>query len=301
MPSPITHIRELSDRIILLLDLYPNAAAAYSLRKLRAGYSGNAIRVRRSSDNAEKEIGFILDKGNYVLDTPSLEAFCAATNGFVVTWYDQSGSGLDVTQATANLQPQIVNTGSTILLNTKPTVYWDVVTSDKKLTSAVNFAAENSLTSCCVFANTLRTYNKVWSIGADAAGSGYWYAASVGGTAQDWVLNDSKCSCNGYGVGRPANIVSNGQLFTNGVQYITFININAGNAQYFVDSAEIAAYRVQTVGNCDTTDGLVIIGGGVNNSNQFAGEMQEVILYNSDEIASRTGIETNQNTYYNVF
>jgi hypothetical protein len=43
----------------LLLDLYPGAAAAYSLRKLRNAYSGSAIRVRRSSDNAEQDINFV--------------------------------------------------------------------------------------------------------------------------------------------------------------------------------------------------------------------------------------------------
>jgi hypothetical protein len=37
-----------------------NAAAVYSLRKLRTAYGGSAIRVRRSSDNAEANIGFAL-------------------------------------------------------------------------------------------------------------------------------------------------------------------------------------------------------------------------------------------------
>ena len=32
-------------------------AAAYSLRRLYASYTGAAIRVRRSSDNAERDIG----------------------------------------------------------------------------------------------------------------------------------------------------------------------------------------------------------------------------------------------------
>jgi hypothetical protein len=31
----------------LLLDIYPSASAAYSLRLLRTAYSGSAIRVRR--------------------------------------------------------------------------------------------------------------------------------------------------------------------------------------------------------------------------------------------------------------
>jgi hypothetical protein len=46
-------------RRTLLLDLFPNAAVAYSLRKLRTAYTGAAIRVRRSSDNAEQDINFV--------------------------------------------------------------------------------------------------------------------------------------------------------------------------------------------------------------------------------------------------
>ena len=42
----------------LLLDTYPNAAVAYSLRKLRTAYTGSAIRVRRFVDNAEQDFGF---------------------------------------------------------------------------------------------------------------------------------------------------------------------------------------------------------------------------------------------------
>jgi hypothetical protein len=55
----------------LLLDTYPNAAVAYSLRKLRTAYTGYAIRVRRSSDNAEQDFGF---SGND-LDTTSMLDF----------------------------------------------------------------------------------------------------------------------------------------------------------------------------------------------------------------------------------
>ena len=41
-----------------LLDQYGDATAAYSLRKLRNDYTGSAIRVRRSSDDAERDMGF---------------------------------------------------------------------------------------------------------------------------------------------------------------------------------------------------------------------------------------------------
>ncbi|MFN5753372.1 MAG: hypothetical protein ACK47G_13095, partial [Pseudanabaena sp.] len=55
----------------LLLDTYTNAAVAYSLRQLRTAYTGAAIRVRRSSDNAEQDINFV--SGD--LDTQSLLDF----------------------------------------------------------------------------------------------------------------------------------------------------------------------------------------------------------------------------------
>jgi hypothetical protein len=51
----------------LLLDTYPNAAVAYSLRKLRTAYTGAAIRVRRAIDNAEQDIGFN-DFNNTLID-----------------------------------------------------------------------------------------------------------------------------------------------------------------------------------------------------------------------------------------
>jgi hypothetical protein len=103
-----------------LLDSYPGAAAAYSVRLLKSDYTGSAIRVRRSSDNAEQNIGFTA-LGN--LDTTSLTTFCSGTNGFVTTWYDQSGNGYNVTQSTAGNQPQIVSSGSILLVNGKPAIF----------------------------------------------------------------------------------------------------------------------------------------------------------------------------------
>jgi len=56
----------------LLLDTYPNAAVAYSLRKLRSAYTGSAINVRRGFDSAEQDFGFD-SSGN--LDTDGIINF----------------------------------------------------------------------------------------------------------------------------------------------------------------------------------------------------------------------------------
>jgi len=94
-----------------LLDDYPGAAAAYSLRLLDSTYTGSAIRVRRASDNAEQDIGF----DNNELDTSALATFCSGTDGFVKTWYDQAGSN-DATQATTSAQPKIYDSVAGVVL-----------------------------------------------------------------------------------------------------------------------------------------------------------------------------------------
>jgi hypothetical protein len=86
----------------LLLDVYPGAVVAYSLRKIKKTYSGNCIRVRRSTDSTETNIGFT---GND-LDQTSLTAFDSLPNLFIRTWYDQT-STTDAGQSTAGSQPGI--------------------------------------------------------------------------------------------------------------------------------------------------------------------------------------------------
>ena len=80
--------------------------AAYGLKKL-ISTATSAIRVRRSSDNAEQDIGFVGD----ALDTSSLLAFVGSNSGFVAKMYDQVGANHWL-QATAANQPRIVNAGS---------------------------------------------------------------------------------------------------------------------------------------------------------------------------------------------
>ena len=122
MITPYSNIISVTTLEALLLDTYTGAAAAYSLRKLRSAYTGSAIKVRRSVGSpSEKDIGFV----NNQLDVADLESFCSGTDGFVVTWYDQSGNGRDATQTTAASQPQIVSSGSVILENGKPCIFSD--------------------------------------------------------------------------------------------------------------------------------------------------------------------------------
>lgn len=104
-----------------LIDVYAGANAAYSMgRRLRDAYAGSLFRVRRSSDNAEQDIGF--NAGTGLVDSGALTTFVGANDGFVVTLYDQSGNARHATQATAGNQPQVVVAGvvNTIGTNGRP-------------------------------------------------------------------------------------------------------------------------------------------------------------------------------------
>lgn len=96
---------------------------AFSLRKLRSAYTGNAIRVRRSQDDAEIDIGF---NSNGLLDTAAIATHCANNSGFVTKWYDQSGNSRDAVQATSTKQPAIYEAGVQVKdSNNRPFVKFD--------------------------------------------------------------------------------------------------------------------------------------------------------------------------------
>lgn len=103
-----------------VLDQVSSAVAAYSLRRLQAGYTGEAITVRRSSDDVLEDIGFDA-AGN--LDTTALINFVGSgNNGYVVTWFDQSGNGQNVSQGTESNQPILVENGIVLKSEGKPMI-----------------------------------------------------------------------------------------------------------------------------------------------------------------------------------
>lgn len=140
------------------------AYVAYNpFRKLRAAYSGNAIRVRRSSDSTEQDIGF---SGN-TLDTASLLTFCGAGNGFVTTIYDQSGTGINLTQSTTANQPQIVSSGALMLSDFRAVMVHD--STDVMASTSLTLSDVSAATLVMTSTGPQGNDKVMWGTGTDAA------------------------------------------------------------------------------------------------------------------------------------
>jgi hypothetical protein len=110
-------IKSVENKSYILDSISVLPTVAYSVRKVSKTYSGFCLRVRRSSDNAQLDIGFDM---NGDLDTLYMKNFVGSANGFVSIWYDQTNSGKHLNQPTFSYQPKIINTGLIIKENGKP-------------------------------------------------------------------------------------------------------------------------------------------------------------------------------------
>ena len=255
-----------------LLDTYSGASAAYSLRQLSSTYTGNCIRVRRSSDNAEQNIGFV----NNVLDTASLLTFCGAGNGFVTTWYDQSGNANNATQSTALNQPQIVSSGALLTINSKPCLMISTNNMGFTLGSTISVGASN--------------YN---SFVGKKDGAGTMLRVLTSTAADGYKLMNTYD--NKYYIYAKAGsyLVSNSADTTTSQILLTGMNV-AGTMSIYKNGSVVAT----TLNSWNYTNSIGSIGFGASGANY---RFQEAIFYNSDKSSSRTGIESNINTYYTIF
>jgi hypothetical protein len=258
-----------------ILDDYPNAAAAYSLRRLSGTYRGKSIRVRRT-DLQESDIGFT---SSGELNTTALLAFTgtgALDNGFVTTWYDQSGNARNATQSTLINQPQIVSSGSVILQNGKPCLQFDGI--NDSINHSINLA--------------LNQPNSIISV---AKRNDLTVQRAIIDSALNLGRNTLQSLTNQYLLFAGAGLIETvGTINTNQNSY--FALFNGVNSNLYVNN------NLKLSGNVGTQNLSSIGIGALQQTSAFwLGNQQELIIYNSNESSNRTGIETNVNDFYSIY
>lgn len=287
-----------------LLDQYSGAAAAYSVRLLWSGYAGPIVRVRRSSDNAEQNIGATASGD---LDQAALTSFCGSGNCFVTTWYDQSGNSRNVIQPAAARQPTIVENGAVITQAGRAALKWPSTAQDYSLYFSDGGSLNNLRTTCSNFNVAKWSGNSgdfLWNMITNLVGS-----ASANSNSFNAGFRDTGLTQFGY---HWANIDNQG-VFVNFGSYanttthsqftVTFndptVSIWVNGPVSLSNSANLGT-TVQKTNNGELMIGLQwkVSNGQVK---PWVGTIQEVIYYPVVQTTTpRVAIETSQRTYFGI-
>ena len=273
-----------------VLQIAPNAAAAYSLRSLTGG-DPKVVRVRRDTDGGAGDN----DEQDFTasgISSGALVAFVGSGNdGFVETWYDQSGNSKDAVQATAGSQPKIVNAGSLVVDSAGlPEIDFDGSNDCLTASSYSRSGEDLPLTMISVF-------------NQDVAGIDYVVALSqTNNNAFDRIL--LRTDSFDYGRRATDNAAKDGSGSDPDVntKYV-FTAINAGTTSSgFVNGSSIFS-AVDTNVNTQALDQIDIganNGDGNSNVNPFDGQIQEIIIYETDQSDNRLALEANIMTNYGI-
>lgn len=268
-----------------LLDTYSGAAVAYSAaRRLSSTYTGSLIRVRRSSDNTEQDIGY---DGSNVLDESALTTFVGANNGFVTKWYDQSGNGKDMANSTALNQPRIVTSGAVLKDNSKPALSFNGTSQYLAVTD--NTILNSSSLMSCFYTAQIISGNSNSPLASKAYnGDGGYFFGQLGTDNKMQLYIDQ-----GTNIIGTAAMLNSQKLFTN------FNKAGINNLKYYVNgSLDIQATSFSDLtGTNSTYFALGFDPGGF----YLKGNFQEAIIYSTDKISDKTGIEGNINTFYSIY
>ena len=204
-----------------------------------------------------------------------IPAYDNEVDGFVETWYDQSGNGRDATQATAGSQPKIVDEGALVTdSNNNPEIDFD---------GSNKFSFVNTVDSSPPY--TVLSVSKVRDTGTNVI-----YGVDTSTTAGFYNQTGTKHAIFSGGL-------VTGSAFAINTDYLRFDLFNGSSSVIGVNgnttNVSLAADKTNT--------GFVIAFSGVSSPNTLDGTIKEIILYQSDQSSNRTALEANINSQYSIY
>jgi hypothetical protein len=269
-------------------DVFGGVTAYYSLRQFTEAETLNAIRVRRSSDDTEQDIGF---DANGDLDSTALLAFVGTggtDNGFVTTWYDQSGNGNNATNSTESEQPLIVSGGTLVEENSKAALDFDGV--DDNLNSVgADLVTGNSPYAAFTIAKSTTTVSSDYYFGINATQNGAGAGSTSTLTPEFAIRVNGNCifSDSASGSQELLSLLYDGTTIQNHSLHINGTSSAVSSSANGTSPMNIAS-------------GDFRIGGWGVTAGYLNGTIQEIIIFDSNQSSNRTGMETNIDDHFNI-
>jgi hypothetical protein len=206
-----------------------------------------------------------------------IPAYDNTVDGFVETWYDQSGNGNDATQSVAASQPKIVNAGVLV-------------------SGGLDFDGVDD-----VLGTSLVPPNVATLIGVanwDVEDQTLMIIGARDGVTQRSYIAQSSSGKSSLGVS--TSLFADGDIVA-GDDYLLF-GVHSGSTRLLSTNGSVISDSLGSAPN-NTIQGYSV--GALNtagtNDAFMDGTLAEVIVYNSDQSANRVAIETNINDHYNIY
>jgi len=191
-------------------------------------------------------------------------AFAGTGDAFVKTWYDQSGNSNDATQTNTANQPRIVSSGAVEVENGKP-----IMTRNSNNTSLNLTTLSGSSCSCWMVVKGSFTYNVALSVDNN----------------EIWFMQQVNTDSHTLGMGTPSYYI-NGSSFT-------------GTSRTDLRTALQSSQSLINAFDLDLSDAVWTRLGWQYSIPAY--DMQEVLIWESNQSTNRTGIENNLNTFYSIY
>jgi hypothetical protein len=213
----------------------------------------------------------------YIADLHFVET---TSNGFVQTWYDQSGSGNDAEQTTAANQPKIVGE----VTSGQPHAFLgaiefdgtdDFIKMDSGVTLGTEFYVPMVVTAVSADSETNGTF-----IGADNSGGGNrFFLATTTNNKLSYRNNNT-------------NFTTNLIVSATDVELASYLATSSNFTTSLNGTDDVDAALAGSMG-------AEYIGGGTGFN--LAASFREIIIYASDQSANRPAIEANINNQYDIY
>ncbi len=285
-----------------------NSPAIFGLGQIQVGSTPGAAGVGAMDGNISEAIAFSSALSNtdrqylewgqsqyYSVNGPILSATlpASAPSAFVATWYDQSGNNRHATQATAGLQPRIINAGL-IEKNSsnRPSIFFN----ETYLKNAFFLTTQPLSTSCVWRARGLA------NPGAELFG---WGNNSGGGRRYGAWFAFNSASQGRYGVENLGAVTVGSSLLNTNTWYISS-QILPGTSlpalTQWINGASQAMTNIGTPAAMNIIAGEFAIGTiPAANTQGHNGDIQELIYFSSALSATeRQYIEYGQSAYYGI-
>ncbi len=238
-------------------------------------------------NNTATVLSFQTTANSFTFTVSNLRASRIARNGFVETWYDQSGSGNDATQGTAGQQPSIVQNGGIFKSNGSPSVFFTGDTRDDQL----DFT-DLTLTDATIFT--------VVNIDSSADQQIILGGGSVNTTTGTMIpmMDNGSSTTQVYKNATVGGAEQGSSQFKNGAQ------ITLADRDDAFDNLAVDSQILFTMVDVDVAEAKVLDGISRTPSDALTfhmqGQMNELIIYNSNLSSERGTIESEIASHYGI-